>query len=229
MVCASAAAWIDIHGNATFASFAPRAVHLFQAETVAIASSGSGHLLAFRRGSAVWMTHVSADGRLLDEVQVSSGRARPTDIHVAWRGDDYVIEWQEDRLVKSARASTRHDDITVPRPADAVCLTLPPGGVVHGLAGSGGKTAIVWSTPGELHQGFADPESPSAGETLAREAIRAATVFATPAGFETVWLTQDDPVPPGDVTWASPNLIVYSKGSVIASRTMSRTRRHATL
>ena len=220
----NAVAWIDGEGRAGIVLRVPNAtvVRALPAEgnALAFASNGGTRLLVFRRGSAVWAARVDAAGTLLDPdgVQLSNGSAFPTNLHAVWRGDDFLVQWQEDLVVKSALVAQKREIID---------FTLPPGGVVHNLAASGGKTAIAWSVVSELHLGLVDPEAPSAGPIVARDTIRSAAVFAVPSGFDVEWLTPNDLVPGGEITWASPRLILYSKGSVIARRAIAKARRRA--
>lgn len=217
----NAVAWIDGQGRAGIVMRVPNGTvsRAFPADgtAIAMASDGVTRLLAFRRGSAVWTLRVGADGTVLDQVQLSSGSAFPANIHAVWRGDDFLVEWQEDRAVKSALLGDRRAVID---------FTLPEGAVVHNVAASRGKTAVAWSVDSELHLGSVDPEAPSAGPVVAREEIRSAAVFAVPSGFDVEWLTPNDAVAAaGEIVWASPRLILYSKGSVIAQRAVAKARR----
>jgi hypothetical protein len=176
--------------------------------------------------SSVWAARVDAAGTLLDPdgVQLSNGSAFPTNLHAVWRGDDFLVQWQEDLAVKSALVAQKREVID---------FMLPPLGVVHNLAANGGKTAIAWTIGTELHLGRVDPEAPSAGPIVATDAARAVAVFPFRDGFDEVWLPADAPIGTDDVTWifgeSGPRAIFYSKGNVIAARpvAIAKARRRA--
>lgn len=222
----NAVGWIDDAGRVGIVLRLPNAtvVRSLAAEafTFAFASNGSTRLLVFRRGYALWTARVAADGTLLDPdgVQLTNGETLPTNVHAVWRGDDFLVEWEEGFAVKSALVAQRREVIDFAMPQ------LP--WAVYGIAANNGKAAILWSAGTELHLGSVDPESPSPGPIVARTAVTSAAVFAAGNGFDVEWLTPDDRTgAAGAITWASPHLILYSKGSTIAQRTIAKARRHS--
>jgi hypothetical protein len=214
----NAVAWADSYPvRAGFVQFVPRAGNTFSADKVAIASNGSTTLVVYS-DFEVWAKRFDAAGTLLETVQLAPfDDVVPTNLHAVWRGDDYLIEWQEGQRVNSVLYGRR-------RPVAA--FTMTAGAVAYNVATSNGKTVLAWSDEAGLHLGRIDPEAPDAGPVIVPGSIRSAAVFATPSGFEAGWLTPFDNVPAlGDIAWANPHLILYSKGRVIVQRTVDRTRR----
>ena len=205
-------------GRGGFVQFAPRVGNTFEgANNVAIASNGSTTLVVYSVFE-VWAKRFDAAGTLLETVQFAPfADDLPKNLHAVWRGDDYLVEWQEDQQVHSVLFGRR-------RPVAAFTMTV--GAVAYNAATSNGKTVLAWSNEAGLHIGRIDPEAPDGGPIVMPGPIRSAAVFATPAGFEAGFLTPSDDVPAlGDIAWATPHLILYSKGRVIVQRTVNRTRR----
>ncbi|HYU24087.1 MAG TPA: hypothetical protein VEO74_02710 [Thermoanaerobaculia bacterium] len=197
---------------------------------IVMASNGDTHLLVYLLRNAVYCTRVAADGTLLDPggIQLSLRKSgfSPQALHAVWRGDDFLVQWQEGPIVKSALVGQQREVID---------FTMPYHSLVHSIAASGGKTVAAWfdSAGKQIHLGRVDPEAPSAGPIVATTKFLAYDIRAFPTndGVEVVWHSADDIDIPIEVTWATPRLILYSKllskGTVIAARTVATARRRA--